>query len=259
MSKIGEYSIIYSVQDSSNNVGIFKRNIVIYDDGEEKPISNDNDKIKHSIDDIEAYIKNKKLSISIVYYDITTGNTYKYNSNKVFYGCSLIKTLDAMYVYENMEVTDRLRLLVKKAIEVSDNDAHYTLVNTIGKKKLKSYGEKLGAKNVLTTDNYGYTTVNDQLAYMKHLFELINTLENGEELKRFFLSDFNKYIKFNGAPDILHKYGKISGVYYHESAIVLDDHPYIISILTREESRKYVVTELSKMFYDLHQLIKEAD
>ena len=258
-SKVGTYIIQYKSVDSSNNESIISRKIYVYDDNKNTSLKNiKSDKIDNAIDDIEKYITDKRLSVSIIYYDILSGYEYTYNPNKVYYGCSLIKTLDAMYVYENMNITNTLRTLVKKAIEVSDNDAHYSLVNKIGRNILKKYGEELGAKNVLTTkDIYGNTTVYDQLVYMKHLFKLINTIDDKKELKGFFFSDFKKYIKFDGAPDIMHKYGRIHGVYFHESAIILDDSPYIVSILTQEDDRKSIITELSKKIYNLHSILNE--
>ena len=251
--KVGTYLINYKSIDSSNNESVISREVIVYDDSKAEIIKDTN-----AIDDIEDYISSKKLSVSIVYYDVLNGYMYIYNPNKVYYGCSLIKTLDAMYTYENMKITDTIRSLVKKAIEVSDNDAHYSLVSKIGRENLKKYGEKIGANNVLTTkDTYGNTTVYDQLAYMKHLFKLINTLDNKDELKSFFINNFKNYISFENSPTMLHKYGRISGVYYHESAIVLDDKPYIVSILSQEDDRKSVITELSKKIYDMHKEINQ--
>ena len=255
-SKVGTYTIHYSVKDSSNNESSIIREIIVYDDMKEFSISNREIEI---IRDLESYINDNKLKVSIIYYDILSGYTYTYNPNKVYYGCSLIKTLDAMYIYENIKLTDKLRSLVKKAIEVSDNDSHYSLVSTISKSELKNYGEKIGAKNVLTTkDTYGNTTVYDQLVYMKHLFKLIYTLDSGYELMSYFVNDFKRYVDFEGAPLILHKYGRINSVYYHESAIILDEHPYIVSILSEEDRRKNVITELSKKIFDMHNIIKEV-
>lgn len=259
-NKAGSYSIIYSVKDSSNNESKITRKIVIYGN-EEKNIKDIDDKeIKEAITKIEDYIKNNHLSISVLYNDIINGYTFTYNPNIVYYGCSLIKTLDAMYVYENMDVTEKLRSNVKKAIEVSDNNAHYYLVNTIGKNKLIEYGKKIGAKNVLTiSDIYGNTTVHDQKVFMRHLFYLLNTLPNANELKNFFLSDFKKYMNFDGAPQIVHKFGRISGKFFHESAVILDKSPYVLTILTKEDDKKYIITELSKMIYNLHLLLNEKE
>lgn len=259
-TKANEYSITYSVKDKSNNESKIDRKIIVYDDVRKDVKDSNNEQVVALIDEIDSYIKNNHLSISVLYRDIINGYTYTYNPNKVYYGCSLIKTLDAMYVYENMEVTDYLRNNVKKAIEVSDNDAHYRLVNAIGKSKLAQYGKELGAKYTLTTgDYYGNTTVYDQEAFMKHLFQLLNTLSNADDLYTFFSSNFKKYMNFEGAPNILHKFGRISGRYFHDSAIILDDNPYILSILTQEDDKKYIITELSKKFYKLHHLLNDAN
>lgn len=259
-SRIGMYNIKYSIKDSSNNIATAMRKVVVYGKDKKDIKTIDNDKIKETINEIENYIKNNHLSISVLYNDILSGYTFTYNPKIIYYGCSLIKTLDAMYVYENMELNDKLRSNVKKAIEVSDNDAHYYLVNTIGKTNLINYGKSLGAKDVLTISGiYGNTTVYDQQVYMMHLFELLNFSPYADELKKYFLSDFKKYMKFDGAPDIVHKYGRISGRYFHESAVILDENPYILTILTKEDDRKYIITELSKKIYKLHLLLNEKE
>ena len=258
ITKAGTYFVYYSVKDKSKNESKVNRRVIVYGD-EKKDVKDIKDeKVVAAIKEIDSYIKTRNLSISVIYNDIVNGYTYTYNPNKIYYGCSLIKALDAMYVYENMDVTDSLKAYVKKAIMVSDNDAHYKLVSTIGRSKLTQYGKNLVAKYVLTTsDIYGNTTVYDQLVYMRHLFQLINTLSNGDELKGFFLSDFKKYMDFEGAPDIMHKYGRISGVYFHDSAVFLDEKPYVISILTIEDNKKYIITELSKKIYKLHHLLND--
>lgn len=259
INEAGEYQITYKVSDSSGNSASINRKVIVYGFNTQN--------IDEYAKSLTYYIDNKGYKVSLGYKNLITGYTYEYNADKVYYGASLIKTLDAMYVYENMKLTNKLKEKVKLAISVSDNKAHTDLVKTIGFDKLKAYGTKLGAKKVLTrskTDYYGNTTVNDQLIFLEHLYEVINTNPHGEELKSYFINDYINFLKFDGGPTTMHKYG-FSGSFYHDVGIILDDEPYLIVILTSEASittdeekalakPSQIVNDLSKKIYELNQL-----
>lgn len=180
------------------------------------------------------------------------GNTFYYNKNKIYYGASLIKTLDALYLYEHNMVNDDIKAHIKKAISVSNNESHKYLVNYIGKDKLKDYGVSLGATNTLAGgDYYGNTTINDQIIYMKKLYEITKDYKNNE-LKSFFINDYANYLKFNEI-DVAHKYGYYNK-YFHETGIFLDTEPYILIILTEEANNNYknIINNISKLIYKFH-------
>ena len=253
-SKGGTYTLTYTVSDALGNKTSLEQKVIVYDF--------DTQDLDTFITSLEAYIKVKGYKVSIGYYNIDKDYTYKYNADKIYYGASLIKTLDALYVYEKMDLTDNLRALVKPTIEKSDNNTHRKLVETIGLNNIREYGKSMGAKQILNryaTDYYGNTIVDDQLIYMKHLYNFINNekVDKGkrEELKNYFINDFYKYLKFDGAPTIMHKYGYYS-VYYHDVGIVLDEKPYIVVILTEEATHDFkIVTDLSEKIYKMHKLV----
>ena len=245
---VGKYKITYTVTDKAGNKTIQTRNVNVYKP--EPSGSQDNATL-------DSFLKNSGYNVSVIYYNIGTGYTYKYNANKVYYGASLIKTLDAMYVYEKMTLTNELRDLVKPTITRSNNSTHKKLVNKIGIDNLRSYGRSLGASKVLTGSNldyYGNTTANDQLIYMKHLWKVVNNNPNGSELKSYFLNDYFNYLNFSGSPSVMHKYGYY-GAYYHDVGIVLDSKPYIIVVLTQEANHNYssIVEKISKKVYEVHK------
>lgn len=262
INKAGEYTITYEVIDSSGNSTKISRKVIIFDF--------DTKNIDEYAKSLTYYIDSKGYKVSVGYKNLETGYTYKYNEKQVYYGASLIKTLDAMYVYENMKLTNSLKELVKRAVSISDNSAHVDLVNIIGFNKLKAYGIKLGAKKVLTRskeDYFGNTIVNDQLMFLEHLYELININPLGDELKSYFINDYTNFLTFDGIPTLMHKYGWY-GAYYHDVGIVFDDTPYLIVILTREalntEDEKIalakstqIVNDLSKKIYELNNLNKK--
>ena len=151
-------------------------------------------------------------------------------------------------------MNDELQPHINKIISYSDNDSHHYLVNYIGKENLKQYGIDLGAPNTLKgTDNYGQTTVKDQIVYLKKLYELTKYNQN-ESLKNIFLNSTWNLLKFNESPPIMHKYGHWEKV-HHNVGIVLDENPYILVILTNEGNGNFynIMQTISKLVYEYHK------
>lgn len=245
ITSAGNYQVIYSVVDSSGNKSSIIRKVIV----KENTIIYNN--TNNSNDTIVKYIKENNYDVSIGYYNLVTGEEYYYQENRIYYGASLIKTLDAIYLYDNNLVTEQLKPYIDKAISVSDNNAHYYLINYIGKNNLKNYGINLGAYNTLSgSDNYGNTTVKDQIVYLKKLYEIS---KDNDELKSYFINDYGNYLKF-GNLTVMHKYGYYAQ-YYHDVGIVLDDNPYIIVILTNHgnSNKDIVINNLSKLIYNYHK------
>lgn len=239
--KVGSYIIKYTVENNNGISNSVSRTVnVVYGD----------DRFKK----IEKYIIDNNYGISVGYYNLSNGYTYLYNANKVYYGASLIKTLDAMYIYENNLVNNNTRNLVQKAISISDNKSHESLINYIGYDNLKKYGKSMGATNTLTgSDYYGNTTVNDQLIYLKRLYKLLNNSTYGEELKGYFINNYGNFLKFNDTLSIAHKYGYYSN-YYHDVGIVFGNNDYIIVVLTTEAKNDYrgIIKNISKLVNNIH-------
>ncbi len=253
-TKSGTYKLTYTVKDNLGNEASIEREVVVHD-------LNDENNINTYISSLEKYIQDKKYDVSIGFYNIENNYTYKYNGDVVYYGASLVKTLDALYVYEKMELTDELKSLVKPLIETSNNQAHMKLVKIIGINNIRNYGRNMGAKNLLTRGNddyFGNTTIDDQLIFMKYLYNYINDNSIDEskrkELKNYFINDYSNYLVFDGIPTTMHKFGYF-GVYYHESGIVFAKSPYIVVILTKEADDFEVVRDLSEKIYKLNSLV----
>ena len=249
-NKIGEYILTYTVSDSSKNASSVDRKIIVK--AREEKIKEGNDYSKNSnYDKISDYILLNGYNVSIGYYNLITGKTYLYDENKIYYGASLIKTLDAIYLYDNNLVTSDLKDYIEAAIERSDNDAHYYLINYIGKNNLKDYGISLGAKYTLYgNDNYGSTNVIDQMIYMKKLFALS---KNNDELRNLFINNYGNYMQIDGVIN-MHKYGYY-GKYYHDVGIFFDDEPYVLVILTEHgnNNEKDVINDISNLMYKYHR------
>ena len=252
-SKEGTYNVSYSVKDNSGNIGTVNRTIIV-----RRPVTFDTDSKEEYIENLEKYIKEKNYNISLGYVNLNTGYTYMYNEKVIYYGASLVKTVDALYVYEKMNFDEDTRKNVEQAISVSDNDSHRALVDKIGIEKLRSYGRSIGASNFLTRSNndyFGNTTVKDQISIWKYLYNFINTSNKGIELKNYFINTYANFLLFDGIPITMHKYGYYD-VYYHDVGIVYSDNPYIIVVLTKHGKGDYknIVSDISKKIYELNKI-----
>ncbi len=254
-SKVGNYTITYSVMDVSGNVASVNRVVKV-----KKDVDFNTKNKSDYIDSLESYIKEKNYNVSLGYVNLNTGYTYTYNEDVIYYGASLVKTVASLYVYENMELDKELRENVKKSISISDNDAYKFLINKIGLSNLRKYGRDIGAKDFLTRssdDYFGNTTVSDQIVIWKYLNEFINTNERGNELKKYFANYYADFIYFEGIPHKIHKYGYYNK-YFHDVGIVYSDNPYIIVVLTKHGKDDYekIVSDLSEKIYGLNLIDK---
>lgn len=249
-----------------------------------------------SEDDESAYLKSVEKELteylddnynaSVLYYDLTFGYSFKYNSSTVYYAASTIKALDALYIYTkaangeiNLDDTitytkkfkrsnssymskhsygDKIKIrdLVKYAVMVSDNSAHQMLVDYIGYSNLKEFGKSLGAEYTLEgSDNFGNIDINDGYIYMKAIYEFVlNNSELGSELLEYFVNSNQNDVALSEY-DIkaATKYGEYSN-YYHNISIVYDENPYILIVLTTEKSGDFEdkIHDISLQVYNLH-------
>lgn len=250
-----------------------------------------NTKIVNLQNEIDKFIKENNYDVAVKYEDLKTGFSYSYKEDKIFYGASLIKLVDALYLIDKaidgevdldqiklkytsqyaknggIELSKRkvgenisLRDLIRYAITVSDNAAHLMLIDYIGTKNLKNYAYDLGAKVILTGgDKYGNQTAQDTNIYLKRAYEIITTQnEYGLFLKEIMDSDFRN--SFNTEEiNIYHKYGSLD-IYYHDVGLNLDiKNPYAISIFTtyRKENYKKVIQSIHAKIIELHNLFYE--
>ncbi len=248
--KVGRYDIKYEVVDSTSKKNlVLTRKVYVYD----LNTTNKEDYIKS----LNYYIEMKGYAVSVGYVSLVKDDNYFYNEEKKYFGASLVKMLDALYVYEKLDVTLELRKLVADAISLSSNSAHEILVNKIGKTNLRKYAKKIGLKsNIFNNSSYGNTTVLDQISCWKYLYDFINKSSLGEELKNFFINSKSNYLLFDGAPVIMHKYG-YSDYVFHDTGIVYDYNPYILVFLSSEGKGDYrnIIQDLSKKIYRLNKLV----
>lgn len=245
------------------------------------------DNLLNKQEELNQYLS--KYNVSIFYEDISTGFNYKYQSDKVYYGASLIKLVEAEYLidkainneidldntfvkyYEKYKADDSIGMssrkisedislkdLISYILKYSDNTAHYMLIDYIGMSNLKKYGNNLGAINILTGgDTYGNQSAIDTNIYLKHAYEMMNSNTSyGTFLKECMTNTYYNYLNLNGDDNnVAHKWGWHS-YYFHDIGIVFEEYPYTISILTSHGKGDYqsIVNNIHKKINELHHL-----
>lgn len=259
----GTYKISYLVKDSSNNMSkeVIRKITVLKNRSVKKyqtTKTNDNN-INNYIVKLEKYLNN--YNVSVGYINLKNNFTYVYKPDKEYNGASLIKITDAMYIYENELLNKNTKELVKKAISRSDNKSHEELVKIIGKSKLTEYIQNIGGRKVPCNHQfYCNTNIHDQLTYWLHLDYLLNTLDNGDELKSYFINDYGNYLSYTHNYDNLHKYGN-SNAYFHDAGLfTTNQNSYIIIVLTKErkgtdKSVLGIIETISKRINELNYLV----
>ncbi len=224
----------------------------------------------------------KKYNVAVYYEDLNSGFDFKYNEEEVIYGASLIKLVDALYLYDNdidfnktmkyeskyikgsskgmdtREIGEEVTLLdlMNYSLSVSDNTAHIMLVDYIGYNNLRDYGRSLGASAILSGvggEKYGNQTARDTNIYLKRAYEIMTQEEDGKYLKNFMSNDYQNHLFLDNESDIAHKYGSYNS-YFHNIGIVFNENPYTISILTLHGNGNYkeIINKIHKKINELH-------
>lgn len=262
--KEGIYKITYEVTDSSNNKTTITRKVTVEKNKitRKKTYTNtktSNQDINDKIKVINEYLSEYKVSVG--YINMENGFTYIYNGNKEYFGASLIKVIDSMYIYEHNLNDKENTELVKDAISISSNTAHTKLVNKIGKTNYLNYMKSISNREVFCNSRtYCQTTIHDQLSYWIYLYYLLETNPNSEELKSFYINNLGNHLSYTQKYDNLHKYGA-SDKYYHDVGLFYANEPYIIVVLTEEigsynKHIKYLIREISREIKILNDLVE---
>lgn len=243
---------------------------------------NFSDAIKEKEKNITEYITDNAYDISVYYENLSIGYVYSYKPAKIYYGCSLIKIVDALYLLEKaidgeidldeVKITYTsayhssmlaryrigekvpLRTLLEYAVKWSDNGSHKMLIDYIGFSNLKNYGTSLGAKVILTGgDKFGNQTAEDTNIYLKKAYEIIGREdEYGKFLKSIMDNDKKNSLSYDDVK-IYHKYGSY-GEAYHDIGLYLENNPYTISVLTNLGNRDY-----KSIIQNIHSKIRELN
>lgn len=245
-----------------------------------------NEEISRIQDELNTMLK--KYNVAVYYEDLNSGFSYKYKETKVIYGASLIKLVEALYLYDNeidlnntmvykskyistpakgmrtRKLGENITLndLMKYSLSVSDNTAHEMLLDYIGSKNLRDYGKSLGATAILKSgsEKYGSQTAKDTNIYLKRAYEIITNTDKYQDgilLREYMTNDYQNYLLIDNENDIAHKYGSYEN-YFHDIGIVFDENPYTISVLTLHGNGNYksIIKNIHKKINELHLIFR---
>lgn len=232
----------------------------------------------------EVLKKYQDYHFSFYFEDIKNDYSFSLRPNESYYGASVIKLLDALYLihyamegsidlsstirYESRHICDyslnmekhevgdmvSLEDLIYYAISVSDNTAHEMLYEYIGTESLRFYAQKLGIRLTITDrEHFGEMTPADGLKILKEIYRIIS-LDNSYSY--LLLSAMkNTYYNSLNFQDVsfLHKYG-LTDSFYNELGIYYDENPYLLSLFTTYAYEDYttIIQEFSKSIYEVY-------
>ncbi len=240
----------------------------------------------NTITAIENLFNSSKYNFAFKYEDIYTGFNISYNSGQPIFAASTIKAPEAIYIYEeaekgNINLNDSItytsnyysegtgilkntpfnksydiKTLVSYSIIHSDNAAHLMLNNKYQSNNIYSYWNSLGT-NVIFKDNNAWGNINadDATIYMKELYNYYISKNNySDELLNYFIKAW-KLIKVPDNNIVIANKTGWSGTSLHDAALIFDENPYILVILTNRGYTEYesFFNEASTLIYNLHK------
>ena len=241
----------------------------------------------NSIKELEELYTKDSRYFSFLYQDLFSGFTISYNSNKAIFTASTIKAPAMIYIYEmasqgKIDLNESLvytsnfysggsgilktkpyntkytiEELLQYTIYESDNIAYAMLMNRFGRENIYNFWNDLGAKNIFKANTiWGYTSTNDALIYMRELYDFFRENEEyGGKLLQHFKKAKWKLIKDKDGEYNTANKGGWSGKAIHDVAIVFDENPYVLAIMSNmgDSSYNYLFNETSKRIGKLHE------
>lgn len=239
------------------------------------------------VDELDDLYRINSRAFSFLYYDLFSGFTVEYNADKPIFTASTIKAPAMIYIYEmasqgKIDLNEELvytssfyrggsgvlknkpvntsytvEELLQYTIYESDNIAYSMLMNRYGRENIRDYWQEFGSEYLFTNNTiWGYMSANDALIYMKELYKFSkDNQEYGDRLLEHFKKARWKLItdkdgKYNTANK-----GGWSGTAIHDIAIVFDENPYVLVIMSNmgEGSYIYHFDKTSKLVGKLHE------
>lgn len=243
--------------------------------------------IVDSIKELEWLYNGDSRKFSFLYQDLFSGFTVSYNADGAIFTASTIKAPAMIYIYEmaslgNIDLNEKLvytsnfyhggsgviqtkpynteytiEELLQYTIYESDNIAYKMLMNRFGRENIYNFWQTKNAKNIFKYNTiWGYTSTNDALIYMRELYQF--SRENEEYgtklLEHFKKAKWKLVTDKNGEYNTANK-GGWSNATIHDVAIVFDQNPYILAIMTNmgDSNYKQFFSDTSKKVGKLHE------
>jgi len=242
--------------------------------------------LKNSISSLENLFNSSYDHFAFKYTDIYTGFTISYNENQEIFTASTIKAPMAIYLYEQAEkgivnLEEKLtytpnyyntgsgilktrkfnesytiKELISYAIIPSDNAAHNMLMDRFGRNNMYTFWSEKGTVSIFKQySNWGVTNANDATIYMKELYDYYNTdTELSNELMKTFQNVSFKPLSGKGLTRNTANKSGWTGSVFHDAAIVFDENPYILVVLsnTGVTGYTYLFNKTSNLVGEIH-------
>jgi len=243
--------------------------------------------VSDQINKLKALFDENEQHYSFYYQDLFSGFTVSYNEDAPIFTASSIKAPAMIYLYEKaskgeidlneslvytgqfysegsgvlkskeINTTYTIRELIYYAIHYSDNIAYAMLMNRFSRTDMLSFWNNLGTKHIFTRNTiWGITSAKDASIYMKELYRFSKENEEyGTVLLDYFKgSDWKMVTDKEGKLNTASK-GGWAGVAFHDAAIVYDENPYILIIMsnTGESNYSYLFKNASQIVGTLHE------
>lgn len=244
------------------------------------------DSISNYMLELENLYSKDSSYFAFLYQDLFSGFTVSYNQDQPIFTASTIKAPAMIYLYEmasqgkidlneklvytnnfysggsgilkNKEVNTSYMVeeLIEYSIIHSDNIAYAMLMNRFGRSNVLDFWKNKGTKNIYTLDTiWGVTSAKDASLYMKELYKFSRENEEyGSKLMdNFKKAEWKLITDKNGEFNTANK-GGWSGSAIHDVAIVFDNNPYILVIMSNlgEANYNYLFSETSKIVGNMH-------
>lgn len=245
------------------------------------------DTIKEKIQQLNNLYAQNDNYFSFLYKDLYTGFTVSYNEKAPIFTASTIKAPAMIYLYEQVsqnqvsldeklvyqskyyhdgsgvlktkETNTRypVRELIHYAIHDSDNIAYAMLMDRFQRKNMLTFWQQLGTEYIFTLDTiWGVTSAHDAAIYMQELYHFyLENEEYGEILMNEFQNAEWKMLTNREGEYRTSNKGGWSGKTFHDVAIVWEENPYILVVMsnTGESDYRTLFSKTSILVGELHE------
>ena len=243
--------------------------------------------IKSYAEELKSLYDKDNAYFSFLYQDIYSGFTVSYNESSPIFTASTIKAPGMIYLYEmaskgEIDLNEKLvyssnfysggsgvlktkevgtsysvEELIQYAIHHSDNVAYAMLMNRFKRENVLNFWTGLGTKNIYTLNTiWGVTSAKDAAIYMRELYRFSQeNKEYGSKLLEYFKNaEWKLLTNKNGEFNTANK-GGWSGDAIHDVAIVFEENPYILVVMSNLGERSYanLFKKTSELVGSLHE------
>ena len=160
--------------------------------GESKP----SDEAMTSLENEISALTSAGHDVSLIMIDLETGSGVSYNSSQRMCGQSTIK---AVYIgsllYYNPSLFEENKEDIRKAIELSDNEAYEGLREKYGTEYLDKWCVEVGVETDMITKSYPRPYVKDLCRLWTKMYEFLNSSVAPDELKAYYGNSINSAAK----------------------------------------------------------------